>query len=738
MTMLNAPLFEPYAISVLQAKPRPGGGWADFRCRAHDDRTASASINLLDGWVKCHGCSWEGWSDQYASECGLPEPPDKRGDKHDKSRGPSLISTVTAVTSWVYRDLDGKPYLKVNRRDFVDRKTYSQAAYTADGWQYKLPEDFERILYRLPEVRDTPGIVLIVEGEKSADAAWALGFAATTAPGGANKANLVPDWSILQGRDVAIIADNDKPGQQHARQVAGILIGTAATIRQVKLPNLPEKGDLVDWIEAGGTVDQLREIVEQTPAFGATTGQEHGDPKPSTSRAYIERSFICAAWDHEPTAQVLRTFKSGQWKDPVARAAAAAICGVLDDPEADLEPLAVALEMRRLGTFSHWATLDAFYAQRISTLSQARASTYRAFREACDWDDARALTEEMTEGLDSGKFRAWVNKAHTKLADLMARTATQQLKSLKSNVIEWIERQLNDDGTAERETFPLAHLSDVTGEFGGGDVIAAVGAPKTGKSTWVLDLVINAAMAGKKSLVGDLEMRSEQIVKRTIAKILKRPIQAVTHADMVRLMESGKLDCLDNIYYTRRCRALEEYRAEVSGILAKHRDIRIWVTDYAECIQRFGNGANRVDESEAIAKMVKDTAVAFNVAAILMIQPNAEYTKNGSTGPRPSHAKNSTKWEQDAQAFVFLHSPARFFPDMPKEYIELHVLACRDAPPGVIPLRWSPAIFGYERWSGPVPGGGGRSLEAQTQIDQFATPLPDDMEEIDLFEELNL
>jgi hypothetical protein len=105
--------------------------------------------------------------------------------------------------------------------------------------------------------------VMIVEGEKDVEALRTLGFPATTNPQGVGK------WQVEYNeyfRDalVAIIPDNDDAGRNHAEAVATSLHGTASRIKMIELPELPHKGDVSDWIAAGGTAEALTNIRTQT------------------------------------------------------------------------------------------------------------------------------------------------------------------------------------------------------------------------------------------------------------------------------------------------------------------------------------------------------------------------------------------------------------------------------------------------------------------------------------------
>jgi hypothetical protein len=126
--------------------------------------------------------------------------------------------------------------------------------------------DTRRVLFGLPELRasdpDTP--VLVVEGEKDCLSARAIGFVATTSPGGAAKWDgLVNRYAIhtpLKDRTVWVIPDNDGPGREHGEQVARGLTGLAKQVKLLNLPGLQEKQDLSDFIEKHGA--ESRRLIE--------------------------------------------------------------------------------------------------------------------------------------------------------------------------------------------------------------------------------------------------------------------------------------------------------------------------------------------------------------------------------------------------------------------------------------------------------------------------------------------
>jgi hypothetical protein len=159
---------------------------------------------------------------------------------------------------YIYRLADGTPYLRVKRPGFF------QAHWDGKAWANGAPKG-PKIPYRLPEILAAAhDDVVVVEGEKDADNLSALGFTATTNSCGAEKFTAdLADW--FKGKNVYVLPDNDEPGERHATQVIQTLRNVARSIRVLRLPNLPNGGDVSDWIEAGGTVDELAELLRHAP-----------------------------------------------------------------------------------------------------------------------------------------------------------------------------------------------------------------------------------------------------------------------------------------------------------------------------------------------------------------------------------------------------------------------------------------------------------------------------------------
>lgn len=123
-----------------------------------------------------------------------------------------------------------------------------------------------RVLYRLPEVLQAVTMhqpLYLVEGEKDVETLRSHGLVATCNLMGAGKWEDSYNGS-LQGAQVIVLPDNDTPGARHADLIATRLRGIVRSLHIVRLPDLPQAGDITDWLHGGHTVEELRRLTLST------------------------------------------------------------------------------------------------------------------------------------------------------------------------------------------------------------------------------------------------------------------------------------------------------------------------------------------------------------------------------------------------------------------------------------------------------------------------------------------
>lgn len=183
---------------------------------------------------------------------------------HLPQEAPAKPTGRREAAAYRYTDAAGGLLFEVVRfepKDFRQRQPDGRG-----GWAWNMA-GVPLVPYRLPELLaavQAGRTVFVAEGEKGADALGRLGLTGTCSPGGAGK------WrgeyvAHLVGARVVVLSDNDEPGRAHAATVAASLRGTAGRVQVLHLPDLPPKGDVADWIEAGGTADELERLARAEP-----------------------------------------------------------------------------------------------------------------------------------------------------------------------------------------------------------------------------------------------------------------------------------------------------------------------------------------------------------------------------------------------------------------------------------------------------------------------------------------
>src|SRR5690606_13799183 len=157
------------------------------------------------------------------------------------------------TAKWDYRSVDGELLTCVYRYDTPEGKQYRQ--WDVASRAMRIPDP--RPLYHLPAVANADTVVL-VEGEKCADALMHIGIVATTAMGGAATSVDKTDWTPLAGRTVIVWPDHDEAGARYADTVIPKSLSIGANVGRIHVPaDKPKKWDAADAVAEGADVHTL-------------------------------------------------------------------------------------------------------------------------------------------------------------------------------------------------------------------------------------------------------------------------------------------------------------------------------------------------------------------------------------------------------------------------------------------------------------------------------------------------
>jgi hypothetical protein len=274
----------------------------DVRCPVHGDRQPSLSVALGKDdrlLVHCHaGCDQASVFDAVRRQAG-----------HLLNGTAKLSSGKALEIAYTYKDAAGKPLARVVRKDAPDgSKTFRQQTPDSNGaWQWKGPKGATP-LYGLDRLaQDTDAIVVLCEGEKSADAAQrhlGKGFVAMSWMGGAGavaRADLTP----LRDRDVIVWPDNDPAGVAAAADLCGRIDGVARSVRTVRVSDLPAKADAADviWsaedllarlVEPQGDAPATHELADRVKHLPNDWALRQPPARPFVMHPYVPRRAVSA------------------------------------------------------------------------------------------------------------------------------------------------------------------------------------------------------------------------------------------------------------------------------------------------------------------------------------------------------------------------------------------------------------------------------------------------------------
>jgi putative DNA primase/helicase len=304
---------DPVALLLdrLEGVRRSGQGW-DARCPGHEDRHASLSVAAGgDGraLLTCHaGCPVEavvgalglGMADLYPRTNGSAGParPARARDRETRYRARLADGSHAA---------DLIEHVRVDRPDGTKRMWWERNG--RKGLRGLSPSAFA--LYGIEDlVARRPDHVVLVEGEKAADA---LRLAGVTAVGTVTGAGAIPSRDALLafvGTHVILWPDADDAGVSHMARIATELETIAESVAWVTPPpDAPAGWDAADASEE--TVKRL--IADAQPAAAVVSGSPQSEliVPPPKAPMLVARKLVADRFTDAHGTTVIRAWRGG-------------------------------------------------------------------------------------------------------------------------------------------------------------------------------------------------------------------------------------------------------------------------------------------------------------------------------------------------------------------------------------------------------------------------------------------
>ena len=235
------------------------------------------------------------------------------------------------------------------------------------------------------------------------------------------------------------------------------------------------------------------------------------------------------------------------------------------------------------------------------------------------------------------------------------------LKELIQPELDRLEQVVHNKGVTTGISSGFKNFDQMTSGFHDSDLVIIAARPSMGKTAFVLNLALNAAVKQNKGvLVFSLEMSNSQIFQRLLAIESKIPLNKIRNG-FIDEHEWGQLGIASGKLANSNIQIADVPNVTVLEIRAMARRVKasgkldMILIDYLQLIKGVGKGDNRQQEISDISRSLKGIARELNVPVIALSQLSRAPEQRADRRPMLSDLRDSGAIEQDADMVVFLY-----------------------------------------------------------------------------------
>lgn len=290
-----------------------------------------------------------------------------------------------------------------------------------------------------------------------------------------------------------------------------------------------------------------------------------------------------------------------------------------------------------------------------------------------------------------------------RIFDLTQVNLSDSLKHIKDVLNTRAEEYMDlvDNPEKHEELKVQTHYTALDNLMGGlrpWDLCIVAARPSMGKTAFALNLVMKAAIKGKKSVaVFSLEMGAEQIVDRILSQVAGIPMHRITKGlldenDFNNLGEAMAKVSDTNIYIDDKWGAsLNELKSKLRRLKVEKGHLDMVVIDYLQLMNAWGSsfGGNRVQEISEISRWLKELARELRIPIVALSQLSRAVEQRPDKRPQLADLRESGAIEQDADSVLMLYREDYYDPYTDKKEIaNIFLRKNRNGPTGEVELKW--------------------------------------------------
>ena len=292
-----------------------------------------------------------------------------------------------------------------------------------------------------------------------------------------------------------------------------------------------------------------------------------------------------------------------------------------------------------------------YHAQIVNRQALLRKLINAATRISALSYDAPDSTEEVIEKAEQLIFD---------VTDKQVKTEFRDLGSLMIEATQSLQQLANQKKRIQGVSTGFRNIDEILSGMRGGDLIVLAARPGVGKTSFALNVAVNAAKLGTSVAFFSLEMPAEQLIQKimcTEARVnLKKMRNAsLTTADWQQLFNAcNTLERLDFAIDDSSSLSIMELRTKARRQLHKREGEGLIVVDYLQLMESHGVYKDRHLEVAEFSRGLKMLAKELNVPIIALSQLSRRVDDRKDKRPQLSDLRESGSIEQDADVVMFI------------------------------------------------------------------------------------
>ncbi len=367
----------------------------------------------------------------------------------------------------------------------------------------------------------------------------------------------------------------------------------------------------------------------------------------------------------------------------------------------NIDPIVVMNKLKKINKFDEIGGESMFYDVISGVVTAAHIDVHaKIIKEKSILrklgDVGTKIVEMSYDGYED--VDAILDKAEGLIFKISENKESKDVISIKDAMTEEfmrLEEVFHNKGIATGISSGFVNFDEKTSGFNPSDLIILAARPSMGKTAFALNLALNAAMRGEKSvLIFSLEMSSSQLLQRLLAVQSGIGLQKIRNG-FLEEDEWGRLGIASGQLAESHINIADLPNVNVLEIRAMARRLKAMnkldmiVIDYLQLIKGTGKGDNRQQEISDISRSLKGIARELNIPIIALSQLSRAPEQRADRRPMLSDLRESGAIEQDADMVVFLYRDDYYNEESEEKGItEVIIGKQRNGPVGTIKLRF--------------------------------------------------